>query len=267
MAWFYIIIGLLFVGVAAYYWLTGYTKDSNDPEQRKSEVSAKYSTDMGRFAARKEKKAAEARSQLLEATNQEQRLIDANEEREAASKVSYAGKEIELERLAAERTEIRVRTQLIRLAHERGMDIVTYLKVTEHAELKTIDLQARELEYKQDQEQISRVQQERLELVDRATHRLFSMYDQRKKLEGSRDKAKEDKLAQLNYNIQIAEELIRGEQARYLEATLGQEGQRSLPATDGTGRAESEAGESEEPKRGRGRPRGSRNRPADEQGT
>jgi hypothetical protein len=136
--------------------------------------------------------------------------------------------------------EIQVRNELLGIAAAQEMDITTYLKVATHRELKQIDLEAREIEYRQDQERISRVQQEKLELIDRATHRLYSMYRQRKELKASNDPAKDDILNQLNYNIAIAERLICGEQARYLEATLGEKEVRGLPAPDSPGRAESE---------------------------
>lgn len=260
MSWVLIIAGVLFVGVAAYYMMTA---RSGEGSGYQGEIGPDTPYLVAKW--RKKKYAAQTVAQI-EANTAHRAVLEGSEIEDGFAKGIKLSDEAHLNSivlLRQERQDVLIRGELTRQAAEHGMDLFTYLQVVSHRELKNIDLQAREVEYRQDQEQISRVQQEKLELVDRATHRLFSMYEQRKKLECSRDRGKEDKLAQLNYNIKIAEELIRGEQARYLEAQIGQTKAGSLSAGDESGRVESEEGTAEEPKRGPGRPRGSRNRPAD----
>jgi len=247
MSWILIVVGMLLIGVVVYLLMYGYEKDSNDPEIRKLEISAKYATGMTRFAARKETVVAQARVNLLKLLNEEQAELDHNTEREADLAVQEGSRQVEFERqqttiekLRAERIELETRNQLMTLALASSMDITTFLQISLHRELKQIDLEARATEYQQDQENIDRVEQTKLALIDRATHRLFSMYEQRKKIEASDDAAKDDKLSQLNYNIKTAEDLIRGEQDRFIQATLGEEERRSLSADD------SGAGDSEE---------------------
>jgi len=241
---------------------------SESAESEKKTKAGKYLDKVGpgtpRVVAKWRRKTLEAQMEAqIAANNAARAALEATEIEDGFAKGIELSDEAHLNavlNLKEERQDIRIRGELTRLAADHGMDLLTFLQVTSRRELSNIDLQTREIEYKQDQEQISRVQQEPLELVDRATHRLFSMYEQRKKLENSRDRAKDDKLRQLNYNIQIAEELIRGEQARYLEAQIGQTKAGSLSAADERGRSNSEEGEAEEPKRGPGRPRGSKNR-------
>lgn len=207
------------------------------------------------------KEGVEAQTGLKGALFEQRELDNAQRRKVEKDELLHRTEMVELQ---SEQLIIEARNELIRLAQLQGMDIVTYLKVTESRNLKQIDLEAYAAEYQIDQENISRVQQEKLELIDRASGRLYSMYDKRKKLERSRDRAKDDKLRHLNYLIEKAEVLIRAEQDRYLEVTLGQEAPRSLPAYEGEGRDTDSEGESQEPKRGRGRPRGSRNRRTDQ---
>jgi type III secretory pathway component EscV len=240
MGWILIIVGIILISVVLYSLMFARSKDSNNPAQRKTEVSAKYSTDMTRYAARKETTAATARSGLLVATNQEQALLDENAEREADLDVKAGARQVEINRqqtdivkLQNAQLEDKYRIVLTQIALQHQMDVPTYLQVHGHRQMKQIDLEARSTEYKQDQEQISRVQQEKLELIDRATQRLFGFYEQRKQLEKSKKPADKDKLDHLNKLIDGAERLILGEQDRFIQSTLGQEASRSLPAHDG----------------------------------
>jgi hypothetical protein len=239
-----LVIILLFVGIVVViigFMFSGTPKrDSANPTEKKSIVSDKYSPEMNRFEARKETNAANARNQLLVAVNTEQALIDVNEEREAdldvragTRKVEFVKQDTEIVKLQNEQLAAKLNLALTEMAFQHGMDLPTYLQVTAHRNLKQIDLQARATEYMQDQENVSRIQQERLELIDRATQRLFGFYEQRKLFQKSRKPADKDKLAHLNKLIEGAETLILGEQTRYIESTLGQEARRSLPSYDG----------------------------------
>lgn len=194
-------------------------------------------------------------TEILKATEEQASLKDVLER---ARELAEAGHQTSLAAERDKQLDYELRGQLFVVAASRGMDVTTYLQVVAQRETKEIDLQVRAEEYRQDQEQISRVQQEPLELIDRATHRLFSMYEQRAQIEASDDPAKEAKLGQLNYNIQIAERLIRGEQDRYLQAALGEETERALsPAQSGGDDSEEVATDRQQlpAKRGRGRPR------------
>jgi hypothetical protein len=232
-----------------------------DAESKVDRYQDVVNPEMGWFESLFARKRFEGQAKAQEAANEASTAIiegsELNERAEESREIRKATNKVALTTLESTQVELETRNELMRLAQRQGLDITIYLQVASHRELKQIDLEAREIEYKQDQEQISRVQQEKLELIDRATHRLYSMYRERKELETSNDPAKDDILAQLNYNISIAERLIRGEQDRYLEDALGAEGQRNIPEADSTGRLELTKGESPEPerKRGRGRPR------------
>jgi hypothetical protein len=260
MGWFLIIAGILFVGIAAYYLLVPKAQGgtaTGKVDQYQDIVHPK----MGRIASWFKRKQLVSQAQTQAAANEVSQAVlegsEINERTVESREIRKATNKVALTTLESTQVELETRNELMRLAQAQGLDITTYLQVASHRGLKQIDLEAREVEYRQDQEQISRVQQEKLELIDRATHRLYSMYRERKELETSNDPAKDDILSQLNYNISIAERLIRGEQDRYLEDALGAEGQRSISEADSTGRLELTAGEGAEPerKRGRGRPR------------
>lgn len=271
--WWLIAVGIILIGISVYgiflmkkktdteesanpledvgdgvNWFTGWRRQgriNNETAIREADTRRKTAK-AGNIAAENEVLAAkEAQDRFRTEADY---LRELSESRQQTNLGAEKDKQLELE----------MRENLFRVAAERGMDITTYLQITSSRELKAIDLQARAEEYRQDQEQISRVQQEKLELVDRATHRLFSMYEQRAEIQSSNDPAKDDKLRMLNHNIEIGERLIRGEQDRYLQAALGEEAERALPPAQ-SGGDDSETGQTDRKqlsaKRGRGRPR------------
>lgn len=251
---FFLFAGLLLVGVAIYFWLFDREKGASNPldaaDAQQDKVDSEAGTVENYFKGRQVKSQTEfqrvvtdAKQAAAETIRTDTEVASAQLEKEALPerhdqtlKKDKAQTQTELARLESERVELSVRNQLMGIALSQEMDVTTYLQVTSHRNLKQIDLEARDTDYKQDQEQISKVQQEKLELIDRASHRLYSMYEERKRLEASDDPAKEDKLTHLNKLIQGGEVLILGEQDRFIQSTLGQEAPRSLSAHDsGTG--------------------------------
>ena len=75
MNWILILLGLSAVCAVAYFLLTRYSKDSGGIQERTKDQSAKYSTKMNRFAARKETKAAHARADLATELNFEMERV------------------------------------------------------------------------------------------------------------------------------------------------------------------------------------------------
>jgi hypothetical protein len=219
-----------------------------------------YSPKRGRLSSWWQRGKAESRGRLVAVLSQEQWLViqqgailaDAIRNRTK----SDSDFQIYLAQNAQVLLELRLKEVLIETALRQGLTVETDqrlklesglsgIRINEHRQVKDIDLYVRATEYQQDQENVSRIQQEKLELIDRASHRLYSFYEQRKQLEASDDPAKDDKLTHLNKLIHGAERLILGEQDRYIQATLGEEAPRGLPAHD-SGTGDSEAAKADE---------------------
>lgn len=268
MGWFLVIVGLVIVGVAFYYSFASRAEETalapHEGDNRIDRYQNMVHPDLGMIESRLLRMKINSHVKTQEVVNQVTRaILDGMDVADyARRKQSFRDEQyiIDMMEMQSKKLELRIRDRFMKMAAEMDMDIVTFLKVRESQELKNIDLQFMAAEYNIKQENMSRIQQEVLELVDRSTHRLFGMYDLRKELEKSNDPAKDDKLRQLNYNIQVAEDLIRGEQARYREAALGQDGGRTFSDSDSGGRYRDSEAEDQKPNRGRGRPRGSRNR-------
>jgi hypothetical protein len=254
---FLIIFGLISIGVVIYLWPRKETSKQT-PEEKPHSLQDQAQPGQGVIenVITRVKVGSDAKTQAVvnEATGiatEGIRLttdaISADFEKKAiperhrqTTEAEDARHQTELTRLETERVkslneqlEDKYRIAITEIAFNHSMDVPTYLQVTGHRELKQIDLQARATEYNQDQDNLSRVQQEKLELIDRATKRLFGFYEDRKELEASDEPAKDDKLNHLNQLISGAERLILGEQDRFIQSTLGQEAPRSLSAHDG----------------------------------
>ena len=173
-------------------------------------------------------------------------------------------RQLEKEQIQDERAQHRIRMQLYALAYEQGMDVLTYLKKIESEVMKKVELDARWREMDQDQKEITRVQLEALERIDWATKRLFTMYKQRRDLMVGKDPAKTEKLRQLEFLIRKVEVAINAEATRFVQDASKEASGGDFSAEDGSGRDRTEDSTDNEPRRGRGRPRGSRNRPADQ---
>lgn len=254
MAWLLIGVGLVLLAVVVWTWLfrtpsgtpgtpqekalryqdkavpgQGFAKNVLTRAQVRSDTKTQAVVNI---ASQTATQGIEEQSRAIDALLKQEGIIDTHRRTNEKADAEHI---TQLTRLESDRIELKIRNELMRLAQDSEMDITTYLQVTGHRNLKEIDLQARAVEYQQDQENVSRIQQEKLELIDRASHRLYSMYDERKQLEASEDPAKEDKLKHLNQLIDGAERLILGEQNRYIQTTLGEEAPRSLQANDGPG--------------------------------
>lgn len=251
-----------------------------------------YNPRQGRLSAWWNRGRAEARIKLLRALNEEQMLVleQAAMAEEAAMRSERNRKEFEkfIANHVVELMELRLSASIIDHALALGVDTDTaiyinkvkaldeyelykleresYIRTREYREKREIDNEFRAKEYEQDHGNITRIQQEPLELVDRETDRLFAMYERRKELEASDDPAKDDKLRMLNHNISVAEKLLYGREAGHLQASSGQEEEGNISASDEPRHNQHQERTATQPKRGPGRPRGSRNRPPNEQG-
>lgn len=197
-----------------------------------------YNPSRGRLSSWWQRGRAESRSKLLSVLNSEQLLV-VEQGAVLADAIRNRTKtesdfQVYIARNAEVLLELRLKEALIQSALLQGLTVETdqqlrvarglsEIKINEQRQLREIDLDVRAIEYQQDQENISRVQQERLELLERASRRLSSLYDERKRLEASSDPAKDDKLRHINQLIHGAERLILGEQDRLIQATLGEE--------------------------------------------
>jgi len=256
MGWILIVVGIVLLAIALWAWLfrtpsgtpgltqgqkalgyqdkavpgQGMAKNILTRAQVRSDIKTQQVVNVASYTATQ---GIEEQSRAIDAVLRQEGIIDVHRRGSEAAEAQHITQLTELE---SRRVELKIRNELMRLAQDHEMDITTYLQVTGHRNLKQIDLVARAVEYQQDQENVSRIQQEKLELIDRASHRLYSFYEKRKELEASDDPAKDDKLRHLNQLIDGAERLILGEQNRYIQATLGEEAPRGLQADDsGTG--------------------------------
>ena len=146
--WWLIIVGAVILIVAVYLWVTGYQPDEDD---RANQLEGKYSTKMGRFAARKEAKAADARTNLsTQVTTEISTLADRTDahRRVRVAEFNIAHDEERLEQgLEIERTRNQVlldqnqlSRQLIGEASLKRMDVATYLELQKKIEFDRAEL-------------------------------------------------------------------------------------------------------------------------------
>lgn len=217
-----------------------------------------YNPNQGRLSAWWNRGAAESRIKLLKVLNEEQQLVLEQgamaEERAMQSERNRKEFEKFIANHVIELMELRLSASIIDHALAMGVDRNTaidvnrvraldqleleklerqlYIRTREYRERKEIDNDSKEREYQIDHDAITRTQQEPLELIDRATERLFTLYDKRAELEQSDDRAKEHKLAQLNKNIKIAEGALDAEQARLIQVKAGENPERNGATED-----------------------------------
>jgi hypothetical protein len=220
-----------------------------------------YNPHQGRLSSWWKRGKAEARTKLLQVLNAEQRLVlEQGAIAEEKAMVTEAAR-LQFETFVAqhiiELMELRLSANVIDHALAKGVDSATaiqinrikalddleleklerqsYIATREYKERKDIDNKARAEEYRIDHENISRTQQEHLELRDRATQRLFSLYDKRAKLEESDDPAKEHKLIRLNKEIRKAEDELDGQETGPVSTPAGENQERNSSSEDGAG--------------------------------
>ena len=218
-----------------------------DQQQTIKSIQEYYDPSLGRLRSWNRKSKSEAKSRLLAAINTELFLVlQQGAMLEEAALRSAKGK-LEFQKFVASHSvdllELKSLAHRIEAAIAEGLDHQSYtdinktrgmkqvdldheqglsdLKIKEYEARKRIDNEAQAEEHRIDHENISRMQQEHLELIDRATTRLFKLYDEKAALSESLDPAKEDKLDQLKFNIKIAEEVLRAEQTRFVQDTIG----------------------------------------------
>jgi hypothetical protein len=220
-----------------------------------------YNPKQGRLSAWWNRGKAESRVKLLQVLNEEQRLVLEQAAMAEERAMQSERNRIEFEKFIAthviELMELRLSASIIDHALAMGVDrdtavYVNRVRVLDQLELEKLERQSfihtREYRdkkqadnealaegYRIDHENITRTQQEPLELIDRATERLFKLYDQRAELENSTDNAKAHKLAQLNKNIKIAEAALDAEQARLIQAEAGETKERFTAPDDSGG--------------------------------
>jgi len=151
MAWILIIVGASLVGFALYVWIFVYEKDSGSVQDRADLVSRKYTPEMNRFQARKETKAAEARTELGDQLSKEAAaVIEVNNRQTQAETCEFIRQEnwsrlrrmLELE-TAEHRTALlqnALTNTLIGEAAQRNLDVATYLELQKKTEMNRLDL-------------------------------------------------------------------------------------------------------------------------------
>jgi len=144
MAWILIIIGLVLIAVVVYLVMFAAEGDSNEPIGRTRDLSGKYSTNMTRFAARKETKAAQARGELAKELNVESDIVTRLAERQADAEHQRERLEynfqIETANYQVLLDQNKLTRQLIGEAATHNMDVATYLELKKKTEMDRLDL-------------------------------------------------------------------------------------------------------------------------------
>lgn len=238
-----------------------YSRHQQKFENLTKDLIRYYNPKQGRLSAWWNRGKAESRVKLLQVLNEEQQLVLEQAAMAEERAMQSERNRIEFEKFIAnhviELMELRLSASIIDHALEMGVDkdtaiYVNRVRVLDQLELEKLERQSfihtREYRdkkqadnealaegYRIDHENITRTQQEPLELIDRATERLFKLYDQRAQLEGSNDNARAHKLSQLNKNIKIAEDVLDAEQARLIQAEAGETKERFTASDDSGG--------------------------------
>ena len=243
MIWLVLIVigvGFVLTGIAVYLLNYPGAKSGLPPEEHAEQVRRKYDPELSPAEAEDVWIASTARTgvahQLATEIESNTKLTESrrlNEEEQAKLATVEQSINRQRERDEAQHqksiVQLAAETSLIQLAASENMDLATYLVVQQARYMKDVDLQARVVEYQQDHDAIDRIELTQHELIDKLTHRLFEMYEAKAILEQGNDIAKDAKLARLEKNIGVVEELINVRQSRLIQAEAPQEGQRRLP--------------------------------------
>lgn len=145
MAFVLIGVGIIFVGVSLYLLMTLYDKKSLTSQERMDKLyGEKYTTDMNRFAARKEAKASAARTELHAQLNVEAVEIAVKEERIAEAKVREAHHSFSIADYNAQK-ELTEKAQEVGHTVETAQQLqlgkgLSEIKITEHERIEKTNL-------------------------------------------------------------------------------------------------------------------------------
>ncbi len=257
----YVETGLSVLGTQSIVPHVDYSHHQKKFESLTKELVSYYNPKLGRLASWNRRGKAESRIRLLNVLNEEQWLVLQQGAMAEERAMHSERKRREFEHFIAnhviELMELRLSASIIDHALQMGVDRDTaihvnrvrvldqlemekleresFIRTAEYRDKKKADNEALAEGYKIDHENITRTQQEPLELIDRATERLFKLYDQRAELERSTDSAKDSKLARLNKNIQTAEDDLDAAQARLISVEARETKERFAASDDGGG--------------------------------
>jgi hypothetical protein len=147
--WWLIVVGAVILIVAVYLWVTGYQSDNE--EDRATKLEGKYSTKMGRFAARKEAKAAHARTNLSTQVTAEIGALASRTDAHRQVKVAefniahdeerlQQGLDVERSRNQVLLDQNQLTRQLIGEASLKRIDVATYLELQKKIEFDRLEL-------------------------------------------------------------------------------------------------------------------------------
>lgn len=155
-----VLLGLLCLLIAGIFYSLNYKKNPSTPEDRQQKLQdEKYSPDMNRFAARKETKAAAARTEVAKQINleanavtgmkhEQTNLINAETLKQQAELTQDAQAERFRRQLDVERAQHQTWLQeneltqnLLTEASEQKVDMLTYLELKKKVEMDRLELQ------------------------------------------------------------------------------------------------------------------------------
>ena len=227
MAWILIIVGILLVGFVAYQWFFGYVLDSGSVISRIQSLNReKYSPNMGRFAASKEKKAASARADLAQELRFEMESVVKMSDgqinaQNAAFDLEHNPARLDLNyqlEVASHETLLEqneLTRQLIGKAAEQNLDVATYLELKKKTEMDRLDLQKQWVEAEQKLKAGFIYQLRAHQHLALMTEYIGKLYDRAHQLQAE-GKDREYKL--IEEHIEFMEGDFRGRQ-RLLQAT------------------------------------------------
>ena len=270
MAWVYIIVGLLFVGFALYLLMFPGKKSDVDPNSKLKQIQEKHSPEQTRFEARKEAKAATARTEELKAINAEtvQLIETINQEKNLEAtqfiKKHYPAKQTRDEEMEISNHQVllaqnELTTHLIGGAKEKDLDMPSYVEWQKKLLMDRADLDKQWAEAEQQLKAGFIFQLQAHQHLALMTEYIGKLYDRAEELQA---KGKNRELNLIEEHISFMEGDFR-ERQRLLQAANGKEIQGSDEGSNASGNsgAAMEAEQLEIPaKRGRGRPKGSPNK-------
>lgn len=256
---FYCIAAALIL-VWLYFYFTGFTKNPRDLQGTLEEIQQKYSPHQGRWAARKEKKVAEARAGVVAALNIEAAQVRAFEDQQAQAN-SLANVRDRNEELSNATHKTQVAAQefqtyiydnnkiLIDSAAANNMDLATYMKVREAQALNEANLQQDERKALSEIKfaVFAKKMGEHVEIghVQRQLDELYTEVYQLNKSDEP-EELKQRKITAREKTIKTIEKDKAGREKKLLQAYYGQDKRRVGEKADDTGDPKSPLGSNPE---------------------
>ena len=256
---FFILVGLLLIGVVIYRVLFVHEKGVSDPLDTIKAQQNKVDTEAGVVENYLKRKKVESQSKFQEAVTGNKAAVTETIHQEAAVASAKLEKEAVPERheqlLAKEKADTQsfiavqeavqgeagLRKELASVASERLLTIEDLSAVNKHGYMKEIDLRMRQGEIQQDLDAADRYELTQHELINKLTTHHGQLIKERRRieLEETDEYVKQRLLERHDKNIEVVEQLIDGRQTRLLLSENGEENRRSQ-AEDADSRTDSQ---------------------------